>query len=171
VLIGNVSTLTAPFSVTSGVGGFTLANGDSIAVTVQFEPAAVGPFADNLLITSNDLHHLLITVPLSGNGSPGRLAVARRLPFPRIATGASITRVLLVRNPGLGVLHGNVGSISGPFTAISNSGGFVLSHGQGNSVTVRFMPVAPGTATGNLTLTSDDPEHASMSVTLIGSAR
>jgi len=170
VLVGNVSAA-APFFVTAGAGGFELAGHQSDTVTVKFQPTVPGRFSGTLMINSNDPVHPSVGVLLTGAGSAGRLAIPPHLAFPKIAAGTSSARRLSLRNAGLGVLHGNLGAISGPFTMIAGSAAFVLDHNQSTSVTVQFNPEAPDAYSGALNVTSDDPEHSSVVVSLAGSAR
>jgi Abnormal spindle-like microcephaly-assoc'd, ASPM-SPD-2-Hydin len=168
VLIGNVSEPAPPFTIFSGAGQFSLAPGQSTTVTLQFAPTILGVFSSGVVVSSNDARHPSITVAVTGSGVPSRLVVPRRLPFPRISVGSSVTMALLIKNPGLGVLHANVTGPSGPFSLVSGSGEFALSRGESDSVTLRFSPVTPGAFTGMLTITSDDPSHATSNVTLVG---
>jgi hypothetical protein len=68
-LVGTLISPAAPFSITQGAGGFSLAAGDSMEVDVQFQPSATGSFSDSIVIASNDAVTPSFTVPLSGNGS------------------------------------------------------------------------------------------------------
>jgi len=170
-LIGNVEALSAPFSLTSGGGSFTLSGGQAITVTVQFAPESPGRFSETLGITSNDPKHQAVDLPVIGNAVPGRLVFQRRVGFAKTAPGATTSKTLAVRNPGLGVLHGVVNAASGPFRVTDGLGGFTLNHGESIAVTINFEPSAPRRFTGAMSITSDDPAHPSVSVTLIGSAR
>ncbi|MFI5353598.1 MAG: choice-of-anchor D domain-containing protein [Candidatus Binatales bacterium] len=66
VLNGNVAILGAPFSVISGAGNFTLSEGQSISVTVQFAPTSAKSVKAKLTITSDDPSHPVIKVAVSG---------------------------------------------------------------------------------------------------------
>jgi hypothetical protein len=57
----------APFSA-SGTGPFSLAPHSSTKVTIDFSPAAVGTFADQLTITSDDPLNPFVVESLSGIG-------------------------------------------------------------------------------------------------------
>ena len=52
-LTGNVGAPSAPFSVISGGGAFTLNPGQSTSVLIRFSPSAVGVFSGTLAITHN----------------------------------------------------------------------------------------------------------------------
>ncbi len=68
-LTGSVGTLSAPFSVVSGGGAFTLAPGQSVTVTVRYSPTTAGPASASLSITHNATNQTSPTnIPLSGAG-------------------------------------------------------------------------------------------------------
>jgi hypothetical protein len=123
------------------------------------------------VITSNDPVHPSVAVVLTGYGVPGKLQMPRRLGFPEIASGTSSIKNLAIKNSGLGVLHGSVETITGPFTVMEGSGAFALVHGQTALVNLEFSPTTAGETSGTLKLDSDDPAHSSISVALTGSAR
>jgi hypothetical protein len=72
-LNGSLSTLSAPFSVQSGGGAFSLAPGQSMPITVRFSPSAAGAGIENLSITHNATNQASPTnIPLTGTGAaPG----------------------------------------------------------------------------------------------------
>lgn len=63
-----VKTISAPFTITAGGGSYNLASGQKQQVTVQFAPTSgdVGEYAATLVITSNDLKHLSMSLKISG---------------------------------------------------------------------------------------------------------
>ena len=68
-LTGNVGTLSAPFSVLSGGGAFTLDPGQSTSVFLRFSPSTTGLSSGTLAITHNANNRTSPTnVPLSGTG-------------------------------------------------------------------------------------------------------
>jgi hypothetical protein len=169
ILIGNVAAGSAPFTVTSGSGPFNLAPAHSEAVTVEFAPSASGAASAAVVITSNDPKHPSVSVKLTGTGVAGKLSLPTRLAFPKTAAlDSPISGKLTIKNAGLGVLHGNVGAITGPFSVSAGSGGFALDHLQPWTVAIQFTPTAKGPATGTLAITSDDPKHPSVSLNLKG---
>jgi hypothetical protein len=81
----------------------------------------------------------------------------------------SAAKKLTIKNTGLGVLHGNVNPATGPFVITSGGSGFTLDSKQSRAVTIQFMPTAKGPAIGGaVPITSDDPNHLSLSVNLKG---
>ena len=63
-----VGTPSAPFTVTSGGGSFTLAPRERRTVTVQFAPVSGGPATGELRVTSDDPRRGAVTIRLSGVG-------------------------------------------------------------------------------------------------------
>jgi hypothetical protein len=166
------SAVSPPFTVTAGTGLITLAPHQSTLVTIQFQPARPGTASSQLAIASNDPLHPLMNVSLLGNGVPGRLQMPYRLNFPATISGTSSLKQFVIRDPGLGTLHGTVSAISsGPFTIASGVGSFTVEHGQSQSVAIDFTPVTPGPDSATLTVTSDDPIHPSVTVQLKGSGK
>jgi len=70
-LVGQVGSLTAPFSVTAGGGAFNLAPGATEKVTVQFAPTAPGHVSQPLtiIVTAPGKPVAGITVTVSGKGT------------------------------------------------------------------------------------------------------
>jgi hypothetical protein len=170
-LSGAVGSVSAPFSLIAGGGSFTLGGGQAITVKVQFAPNSSGQFSDTLRITSNDPKHQTVNVAITGKAASGQLVIAGRVAFAKTASGKITSRTILVKNPGLGVLHGTVSAASGPFRVMAGLGGFVLSHGKSAPVIVNFEPLSSGISSGTMSITSDDPIHTSVNVALTGSAR
>ncbi len=167
VLSGNVPAASAPFTVTAGGGAFNLAGGQKGSVTVQFAPTAPGADSEILTITSNDPKRPSVNVKLTGKGAPGRLQASGRLSFAK-TKATSVSKNFTIKNSGPGVLHGNVGATTGPFKVTAGGGDFVLNHGEKVTITVEFTPPAGGPFIGSLSLSSDDPRHASVTVKLTG---
>jgi hypothetical protein len=65
-LVGNVAVPGAPFAIVSGGGGFALAPGSRITVTVEFAPQAAGKFSDAVAITGSDPHKPSDSVAIDG---------------------------------------------------------------------------------------------------------
>jgi Abnormal spindle-like microcephaly-assoc'd, ASPM-SPD-2-Hydin len=170
ILTGNVPTLVAPFSVTAGGGAFSLSAGQAKNVTVQFTPTTPGAVTANLVITSNDPNKPSTTVKVTGTGQTGQLSVLSTVTFfskPTVPKAGTLT----IRNLGLGVLHGNVGTSTGPFVVTVGGGAFTLSHSQTKVVTIQFTPPTKGSFMGALPLQSDDPNHLSLNVNLKGTGQ
>jgi len=171
-LTGTVGTLSAPYTVEAGEGPFTLDPGGMQPVTVQFAPTAanLGKDPATLGISSNDPKHLSENVKLTGIGVAGELSVPARVTFMPTKVGVSASKIITIKNTGLGVLHWQLGAFAPPFnvTLVAGGSGLILDHLQTQKLTVQFVPTAKGAVVGTLNITSDDPNHLSVNVTLKG---
>jgi len=172
-LNGSVGTLSAPFSLTSGAGAFTLAPGRSHPVTVQFTPTAAGSAPASLAITSNDPAHPSVNLPIGGKGVGGNLVIdvppSTPLAFGQVARGTGVFKRFTITNSGRGKLTGSVGALTSPFTVTRGGGAFTLLPLQSMIIGVEFAPSVKGHATGTLTISVDSPgTPASASLTLVG---
>jgi hypothetical protein len=102
---------------------------------------------------------------------PGTLVASSTVRFPRTTVDGSSTKTVTISNRGLGVLHGTVGAVSGPFDLISGGGPFTLNRGQNIVVNLNFDPTATGPVQASMSLTSDDPKHQTATVRLLGTGK
>jgi hypothetical protein len=146
-----------------------------VSLTVRFMPPAVGPQMGNLTIESNDPDEAMVVVPLGGEGIqsvPDIDVTPTSLNFGSVGYGQSATRTLTVRNLGTAPLMVNSFNLNGSpaFSVISPQTPFnVPSNGQ-QMVTLRFAPTpnTPGVQMATLTINSNDPDEAKVSVSLTG---
>jgi hypothetical protein len=82
-LVGNVNAPEAPFSITSGAGGFDLGPPGIWKVKMLYTPTGLGPQTGSLVVTSNDKVHPSKTVNLQGTGMPGVPCRARKATLNR----------------------------------------------------------------------------------------
>ncbi|MBI1987522.1 MAG: choice-of-anchor D domain-containing protein, partial [Nitrospinae bacterium] len=154
---------------------FTLAPNASQSLTVRFSPTTAGSKAASLTFASNDPDEASVQVALSGWGGlvPDIAVEPVALDFGDVEVGASKDLRLTVSNPGakelivsslqFGGANGSefslVGAVALPLT---------LAPGASQLLTVRFSPRAAGAKSGTLTLTSNDPNQPTVSVSLSG---
>jgi Cep192 domain 4 len=106
--------------------------------------------------------------------APGKLKLNHHsLGFGKVATGTTRTRTLKIKNAGKGVL---IGTITQPqpqplFSTVAGGTGFTLNKGEKAFFTLQFSPSAPGLQTGSVTITSNDPNHQLVTVTLHGKGK
>jgi hypothetical protein len=169
-----VKGLPAPYTVEAGAGDFSLPPGGAKPVTIEFAPTTVSAKNPALLtVDSNDPKHPVKTVKISGVAVGGKLSVPASLSFPTTkSTAPASQKNLIIKNTGLGVLHGTVTSSAGDYVVF---GGvpipFTLDHLQTQTVTIESTPhplptKGIATFTGSLSITSDDPKHANALVKL-----
>jgi len=135
----------------------TLNAGQSVSFSVKFAPTSTGSATGSLIITS-DGSNPTMTVPLSGSGvADGGLSAS--------PTSLSFGSVQVGNNQSINETLTNSGGSDVKITAASASGSgyslsgltlpVTLSAGQTVSFSVKFAPTAGGSATGNVTITSD----------------
>ena len=166
----DLSAVASPFSA-SGAGPFTLTHKQKTTVEVNFAPTSQGSFRGTVAVSSSDPNAPLLRVPVSGTGATGVYQSATKLNFGSLEAGKTRKKTLLIRNTGPGVLHGIVNSsglAGGPFSVVSGSGDFAISHNKTLKIVVQFAPRVSGPDSAELTITTDDPKHLSASIELIG---
>ncbi len=166
----DLSGLARPFSG-SGAGSFTLTHKQKTTVEVDFAPTLPGSFKGTVAVSSSDPNAPFVDVSVSGSGLAGVYRLAKKFNFGSLKVGETRNKTLVLRNTGRGVLHGNVSSsglAGGPFSVVSGSGGFAISHDKSLKIVVQFAPTVSGHDSAELTVTTDDPKHLSASAELIG---
>ncbi len=164
----DASRLPDALSIVSGSGPFSLAARQARSVTVQFAPVDPVPYAGPIAIISSDPKHPMANVSVNGVGVAGKVKVPSAVSFGSVKIGKTPTKTFNVSNNGLGVLHGSVDTLAAPFSVTSGGGSFILFHGQSTPVTVQFAPTSTQKASATLTITSDDPVHPTVGVTISG---
>lgn len=159
-LEGNVANLSNPFTLVNGGGSFSLQPGKSTQVVVNFSPPTLGSFSDNLTITHNAPNGVpgtTLSVPITGVGGPFINMSISPVPvsFGNVVVGESVTQTLTITNlsSSAGILEGNIGSLSAPFSVKSGGGTLRLTPGASLSVELAFSPTVAGVSSQALTIT------------------
>ncbi len=151
-----------------------LGPGQSMPVAVHFAAASLGDgdYDGSVRIQSNDPDESSLSIPtrLSVRGAPDITVGTRSLSFLNIFVGAVETQPFQIRNDGSTPLH--VARMTAAPEAIFNVDGapFTLNPGEEREVEVQFLPAAPGTVSGILTIESDDPDEGIATLVLFGTA-
>jgi hypothetical protein len=106
-----------------------------------------------------------------GGASPGAAIdiSPTSLDFGPVATGQSADRTLTIRNTGTASLSvTGLTSNDSRFRVVSPSTPFTVAAGAQQQVTVRFTPTGTGSASGTLTVASNDAARPSVQVALSG---
>ncbi len=91
------------------------------------------------------------------------------LNFGNITVNASLDQSLTIRNTGAAALTVSALTSSNPrFSFLSTTLPFTLTAGQQQALTVRFIPTVAQSETGTLTINSNDPTRASLTVPVTG---
>jgi len=155
VLMFTGITISPPFQ-TPGLSGVTVAPGDAVDLAVDLMANHTGPIGGTLEIASNDPQSPSVMVLLTGVVTVPAIAVQpTSLVFgpQRVAT-TSGAQIVTIMNAGTDLL--TIASViaDGPFVTPALSG-LVIPPGNLATIEVQFAPVAPGPASGSLTIASD----------------
>ena len=160
-LTGTVGDLSAPFSVTSGAGDFTLQPGQSVPVTIQFAPTAAGDSSATLQVTHNASNPASpISYQITGNtgtAPPPSAGITvtgypASIDFGSVPPGRSSQQRVTIGNDASsnGSLAGtaevvcqggNQGETSSPYTIVGQPT-FSLTPGQTAQILVQFQPAS-----------------------------
>jgi hypothetical protein len=156
----SMSAMAAPYAVLSGLGPFAIAPLRKTAVTIQFTPTVIGRALGSLNLASSDPHHPTFRVAIFGRGAVGTLTLPTGVGFGAVGVGVTPKSLsFAVKNTGIGVLTGSVGTLDAPFSVSAGGGPFNLAPGRKQIVTVQFAPTSVGHVSAALAITSDDPSH------------
>ncbi|MGD0908784.1 MAG: choice-of-anchor D domain-containing protein [Candidatus Acidiferrales bacterium] len=161
---GNQSLTLSQFSI-SGTNGadFSQTNNctsvaplNSCTVTVAYTPSSFYSESATLTISSNALNSPTSVALTSVPGPYPIVSVSSTsLDYGNVPVNSTVAKMLTIGNSGTFVLSNLSVGVSGAGFALSNSCPSTLAILASCSVTVNFMPVAPGNATGTLTIMSD----------------
>jgi hypothetical protein len=144
-LTGTVSETCPSDSILSGGGPYSIPGGDSLVVTLRFEPVGTGTY--DCTIETGD--SLCTDVWCTGVGlaPPACLVAPDSLDFGVLAVGSSKDMSFIITNTGGGYLGGSVSEACSHYSIISGGGAYNLGGGDTVVVTVRFEPTDEGTDT------------------------
>jgi hypothetical protein len=157
VTISQVAINGTGFSLSGITTPVTINAGQSTSFTVVFTPQVAGAASGTVTLTS-DAPNSVLTIALTGTGiTPGQLlATPSSKAFGSVAVGTQQTASERITNTGGTSVTISQAAISG--TGFSLSGlttPTTLAAGQSVTFTVAFAPQATGSASGNLTLSSN----------------
>ncbi|GAC1419938.1 MAG: hypothetical protein NVSMB62_13290 [Acidobacteriaceae bacterium] len=148
--------LTSDFAQTNTCTTGPLSPGVSCRVTVQFLPTATGTRTGVLTVYGN-VAGGQATVQLSGIGTPPAAIILNPilLTYPASTVGStSPVQNITVSNTGGTPATLGTAAVTGDFIITANTCGATLAGSTGCTVSVTFKPTAPGTRTGNFTISS-----------------
>ena len=160
-----------PFALKAGQLA-QLSAGDRHSIEVAFTPSRGGTFETHLVIASSDLEPPRVRLPLRAIGLAPKLAVSPLpevgLDFELLEVGENRTLPVSVVNRGQAALHLESVDITGEAFSATAGDTAVVEAGQRLDIAVRYDPVGESTATGQLVLTSNDPDAEKVVVPLRG---
>ena len=151
---------------------FTVPAGQSRVITVTFNPQSEGAITGTIDILSDDPENATISLTLTGSVTaipvPVIALIRESVSLGEIEVGNRITETITIDNSGTGPL--TVTDIRSDIAGITFSETqFTVPAGQSHDITVTFNPQAEGAIAGTIDIQSDDPENATISLTLTGS--
>jgi iron transport multicopper oxidase len=157
--VNGVKLPSAPFGAT-GVPekGSKVEPGQSVTVTLSFDPTSEGNFSDQLVLETSAGNG---TVGLAGSaGKPGVLSItSENNEFGAVAIGSTASRSFKLTNTGgtnINLTKSKPPS-GGAFEATTSlPEGTTLTPGESLTETVTFTPTTPGPASGVWTINGDD---------------
>ncbi|MBI3951626.1 MAG: choice-of-anchor D domain-containing protein, partial [Acidobacteria bacterium] len=171
--VNSITISNSRFSLVSPTVPFNVAAGGQQIMTVRFSPTATGTQTGTLGLFSNDPDESTVNVSLTGQGvqppAPDIDVSPTSLDFGSVTVGQSADRTLTVRNLGNASLTVNSITSSNPrFSLVSPTVPFTVAASASVTVTARFSPNAAGSQTGTLSIASNDPDEATVNVSLVG---
>ncbi len=171
--ISTIAAEPAGFEVLGPSAPLVVPAGGKRAVNLRFAPTSAGTAAGRLTLASDDPSVASLTVDLRGTGVataiPDMDVATAPLEFGEVKVGESKDIALKVKNWGPGELTiQSAASSNARYTISGATFPFRLAAGAEQSLTVRFRPTAAAAENGNLVVSGNDPNRASVSVPLRG---
>lgn len=157
VTVSQVAVSGTGFSVSGIATPLTINAGQSTSFNVIFTPQAAGAASGKVTMTSNAPNPTL-TISLSGTGiTPGQLSASPSSEaFGSVTVGSQGTASEKITNTGGTSVTISQAAVSGTgFTFTGLTTPTTLAAGQSATFTVTFAPQSTGSASGNLTVTSN----------------
>jgi hypothetical protein len=148
----------ASYAVAATTCGAVLSAQSSCTVQIVFTPAATGPIAAALVVSSSTPGVAAVEVPLNGSGqvATGITATPAQVVFANavgVGQASAVQTVTIANDTGFSLASVSIAA-SGPFALSANTCAGALAAGASCSVEVAFEPTATGSATGALTIAS-----------------
>ncbi len=173
------NTGTAPLEVTgieSDVPGLTfddtmfrLEPGDSRTVTITFPSSTAGTFSGNITISSNDpdraTRTLSVSVIVQPRPVPAISVQETAVDFGAIEAGQTGQRTITIQNTGTASLE--ITGIESDVPGLTfDDTMFTLEPEGSQMVTITFPSSTAGTFSGNITISSNDPDRATRTLSV-----
>jgi hypothetical protein len=141
-LSGAVSETCDHYSITTGTGAYALAAGETVFVTVRFEPTVSGNHTCSIETGSG----LCSDVFCTGDGMDPALCIIDpdTLDYGVVTLGDSLDLSFIIANGGGDVLTGDVSELCDNYSIVSGGGAYALAADETVTVTVRYKPGSIG---------------------------
>jgi hypothetical protein len=175
VTVYSASIAGAGFTIVAGSFPVTLNPTQSAAVQVQFLPTSAGAAAGQIIINSGSTGGGTTSVALNGTGTTAtnpQLSVgATSLSFGSVTVSSATTQVITLTSTGTSAVTVNSVSIKGVgFSIVAGSFPATLNPSQSMTLQIQFLPTSAGTATGQITISSNSTNGSAAVVILSGTA-
>ena len=97
------------------------------------------------------------------DGQPNLVIEDTRVDFGELAYGSIGSQSLTIKNTGTGPLEVDSITVTTPFTTTS-TGGLEVQPGTSTPITIQYIPTSYVDAVGTITITSNDPDEAQVSL-------
>jgi Abnormal spindle-like microcephaly-assoc'd, ASPM-SPD-2-Hydin len=173
VTLSGVSVSGSGFSTASIALPLKLNPGQTLNLQINFTPTVSGAATGSLVVTSDSSSNARATVSLSGTGASASNPVltisATSLDFGNTVIASSATQILTLTSTGPSPVTVSNASVTGSgFTISGLTFPVTLNPTIAVKLTVVFTPVAAGTSTGQLTITSNSTSGSTALVSLSG---
>lgn len=164
----------APEGITMEPSTLTIAPGESKTVQITLTPTQAGTFSGKITLQHGEqsvgtLELPFANVAIEAAQLPTISLVQENLSLGEIEMGKGVTTTFTITNSGTGPL--TITDIQSNIAGITFSENqLTVPAGQSQDIIVTVNPTAPGPFTGTIDVLSDDPEKASISLTITGSA-
>ena len=173
------NTGTAPLEITgieSDVSGltfdttmFTLAPEGSQTVTITFPSSTEGTFSGNITISSNDpdraTRTLSVSVIVQAAPVPAIAVQETAVEFGTVEFAQTVQKTFTVQNTGTAPLE--ITGIESDVSGLTfDTTMFTLAPNSSQTVTITFPGSTAGTFSGNITISSNDPDRAKHTVSV-----
>ncbi len=159
------------FSLTGMTTPMALAVGQSGSFTIGVNPTTSGALTGTLTAQGDAGSPVVVNLSATGMSSQAQLSAnPTTINFGTVSTELKATSNLVLTNSGSSNLTISLLTLTGAdFTISGLSTPQTLTPGRSAQAIVTFSPTAAGSATGNLSITSNDPLNPTVSIPLTGS--
>jgi hypothetical protein len=152
---------------------FQVAPGDSVMISVSFNPTPGRDDTGTLSIYSNDLAQNPVVVKLFGKGGVPDIDGLKTVDFGKVivsCTGPATMpmKTYAIRNVGVCDLRIDKLTITGDFVILPGSGNQIIKPGDSSIVMLKFAPKTAAAHHDTLSIFSNDPDEALFKVALNG---
>ena len=160
----------AGFAISGSTFPAKLNPGQSLTLQASFDPTVAGAATGNVTISSNSSTGKTSTISLTGTGMAGQLSVsATALDFGSVSLNTTLSKTLTLTSSGNAAVTVNPVTLTGAAFAVSGATfPATLNPGQSLSLQVSFDPIATGTASGTITISSNASSGGTATVALSG---